>query len=183
MASPVHHLEIGQAGQANNLLVGDYFVRVDDPNGKPKQVTNDLGSHFEFDGRVNKKLSKDTMVRRVGEAADGELALRASETFRAAVQALELNGDVQQWSVMMSDVLSRAVSAGLEDVLLPLEKLEKQGSAVFAKARRSHDQAAAASLTPAVRKRWVADVRDVATRMEAPMAEAFRHFVRSTLSG
>ncbi len=183
MADPKHHLEIDQVGPAKHLQVGDHFVFTDGENPGQHEVTQDHDSHLEFDGRVNKKLSKDVMVKRVGEHDPGERTERAVAALTGAVRALEQSGDIQQWNVTMSDVISRAAASGMEDAVMPLEKLSKQGAAVFSRARQQHGKMAIDLLVPAVRKRWSADVAGVTQVVRGSLMESVRLLVRAVISG
>lgn len=176
-------LEVDQVGPASQLQVGDLFVFTDGQDRNQHEVTQDLGSHLEYDGRVNRRLSKDVMVKRVGAPNPGERTERAVQALMGAVQTLEKTGDVQAWSVAMSDVISRAAASGMEDAVLPLEKLAKQGSAVFARAREQHGKAASDLLVPAVKKRWAADVASVAQVVRSSLMENVRRVVRGYLQG
>jgi hypothetical protein len=182
VALPENHLEIDEVGPASHLQVGDRFVFTDGKDGRQHEVTQDLESHLEFDGRPNKRLSKDVMVKRVGERDPAEMTERAVAALTAAVKNLERTGDVQQWAVAMSDVLARAAGSGMQDLLLPLEKLQKQGSAVFSKARPGHGKMAVDALVPAVRKRWAADVASVTQAVRSELLEGVRHLVRAVLT-
>lgn len=183
MTDPKHHLEIDQIGPANQLQVGDQFVFTDGKDRNQHEVTQDHDSHLEFDGRVNKKLSKDVMVKRVGEHDPGERTERAVATLTACVRGLETSGDIQQWNIVMSDMISRAAASGMQDTLTPLEKLAKQGAAVFSKVRSAHGKAAIDLLVPAVRKRWAADVASVIQTVRGSLLEDVRRVVRAVLCG
>lgn len=176
-------LEVDQVGPASQLQVGDRFVFTDRRDPNQHEVTQDLDSHFEYDGRVNRRLSKDVMVKRVGEPNLGERTDRAVTALTAAVKALESSGDVQAWTVAMTDVINRAAGSGMDDAIVPLEKLEKQGSAVFSKARPQHGKMAVDLLVPAVRKRWSADVGAAVQVIRSSLMENVRRVVRAVLTG
>ncbi len=182
MAGLKEQLEVEQVGPAKQLAVGDLFVFTDGQDRGQHEVTQDHGSHLEYDGRVNRKLSKDVMVKRVGAPNPGEQTERAVQALMAAVKGLENSGDVQGWTVAMSDVISRAAASGMDDAVLPLEKLEKQGSAVFSKVRAQNGKPASELLVPAVRKRWAADVAAVSDVVRSSLMEDVRRFVRAVLA-
>jgi len=182
VTTPKEQLEIDQIGPASKLQVGDLFVFIDGSDSNQHEVTQDLDSHFEYDGRVNKKLTKDMMVQRVGAPNLGERTARAVTALQTAVKSLEQTGNVQQWAVMMSDVISRVGASGMHDAVLPLEKLAKQGSAVFAKVRQAHRKLAVDQLVPMVRKRWAADVTSVIQIIHNSLMEDVRRLVRAVLT-
>lgn len=161
--------------------MGDRFAFADGRDGGEHEVTQDLGSHLEFDGRPNKRLSKDTMVKRVGEHDPGERTSIVLAALGRAVSELERGGDVSAWAASVSDVVSRAVAHGMGDVVLPLEKLGKQGAAVFARARPRQGEKAIDALAPAVRKRWAAEARAVEALIQTSLMEGVRAVVRGVL--
>lgn len=185
MAGENHRLEVNQAGPASFLQVGDKFIFTGGtPDNREHTVTQDLSSHFEYDGRPNKKLSKDTPVQRVGAPDPGETTERVVAALTNAVRGLEQTGDVAKWAQSVADVISRAAAAGMDqDVVLSLEKLEKQGSAVFARARVYHGKSAVEDLNAAIRKRWAADVNAVVQSVRGALLEDLREFVRGVILG
>ncbi len=186
METGKRRLEPGDRGPASSLNVGDRFTLIGGADAKEHQITQDLDSHLEYDGRPNKRLSKDTMVTRIGEHDPGERTASVVASLKQAVKGLEYSGDVSKWSVDVSDVVSRAASYGMSDVILSLEKLGKQGSAVFSKTRSQHGKMAADSLNNAVKRRWAADVGVVVKMMEQELMEnvnsdVLRELVRAVL--
>lgn len=185
MAGENHRLEVNQVGPASFLKVGDKFVFTGGvPDKREHTITQDLESHLEYDGRPNKKLSKDQSVQRVGAPDPGENTERVVAALTNAVRALEQTGDVSQWAQGVTDVISRAAAAGMDqDVILALEKLEKQGSAVFARARVFHGKTAVEDLNVAIRKRWAADVNSVTQLVRSALLEDLRQLVRGIILG
>ncbi len=181
MADLKHHLEIDQVGPATQLKIGDQFVFTDGQDRQQHEVTQDLDSHLEFDGRPNKRLSKDVMVRRVGERDPGEMTERAVAALTTAIRNLEGSGNVQQWAVDMSDVINRAAGSGMGDAILPLEKLQNQGAAVFSRVNKAHGKKAVDQLVSAVRKRWAADVASVLDVVRGSLMENVRTLVREVI--
>jgi hypothetical protein len=185
VAGEDHRLGIDQAGPASFLAVGDRFVLSAGEDTREHVVTRDLDSHFEYDGRPDKRLSKDTPVKRVGTPDPGEQTARVVAALSHAVNNLEQTGDMATWANSIADVVSKAVTCGMsDDVLSALEKLERQGSAVFARARVSHGKAAVDDLNVAVRKRWTADVNQAKSRVETALAEGvdvLRQVVREVI--
>ncbi len=121
------------------------------------------------------------MVKRVGERDPSEMTKRATAALTTAVQNLEGSGDVQQWAVDMSDVISRAAGSGMQDAILPLEKLQNQGAAVFSRIHQVHMKTAVDQLVPAVRKRWAADVATVVEIVRGSLMENVRILVREVI--
>ncbi len=182
MAGEKHRLEVDEVGPASFLSVGDRFMFNGGSDAREHTVTQDFDSHFEYDGRPNKRLSKDTPVKRVGAPDPGERTERVVNALTTAVRGLEMTGDLAQWANAISDVISRAATYGMdEDVILSLEKLEKQGSAVFAHAQLSHGKKAIDSLNNAIRKRWVADVTGLTQKVRGALLENLRAYVREIL--
>jgi hypothetical protein len=181
VAESKHHLEIEQVGPASQLNVGDRFVFTDGQDRRQHEVTQDLDSHLEFDGRPNKRLSKDVMVKRVGEHDPGEMTERAVAALTTAVRNLEGSGDVQRWAIDMSDVINRAAGSGMRDAILPLEKLQNQGAAVFSRIHQAHGKTAVEQLVPAIRKRWTADVAIVVEIVRGSLMENVRILVREVI--
>lgn len=182
MAGEKHRLEVDEVGPASFLNVGDKFMFNGGPDAREHTITQDLDSHFEYDGRPNKRLSKDTPVKRIGAPDPGERTDRVVAALQTAVRGLELTGDVALWANAISDVISRAATYGMDqDVILSLEKLEKQGSAVFARAQLSHGKGAIDSLNNAIRKRWTADVSGVTQKLRGALLEDLRAFVREVI--
>jgi len=173
----LEHLEIDQVGPASKLQVGDRFVFTDGQDRREHEITQDLESHLEFDARPNKRLSKDVMVKRVGEHDPGERTERAVAALMSAVKGLEGSGNIQQWAVTMSDVISRAAASGMQDAILPLEKLQNQGAAVFSRTNGTHGKNAVDLLVPAVRKRWAADIATVVEIVRGSLMESVRQLV------
>ena len=182
MAELKHHLEIDQVGPAVQLNVGDRFVFMDGTDGREHQVTQDVESHLEFDGRPNKRLSKDVLVKRIGEHDPGERTERGIAALTATVKALEGSGDVQQWAIAMSDVINRAAGSGMHNAIIPLEKLQNQGNAVFSRVNQAHGKTAVNQLVPAVRKRWAADVASVVEIIRGSLIEnTLRQIIREAI--
>lgn len=129
-------------------------------------ITDDHGSHFEYDGRPNKRLSKDAAVERVGRPDPGERTDRVVATLEGAVAALSSSGDVAAWMTAMGDVVSRAAAYGMDEVVLSLEKLEKLGTALFARAKGKRG-AAVDALDARSRKEWDRATADAAARLRA----------------
>lgn len=184
MAGEKHRLEVDEVGPASFLNVGDKFMFSGTADPNEHTITQDLDSHFEYDSRPNKRLSKDTPVKRVGAHDPGERTERTVSALSIAIRGLEMTGDVAQWANAISDVISRAATYGMdEDVILSLEKLEKQGSAVFARARLQYGKAAVDSLNNAIRKRWAADVASVTQKVRGALLEDLRALVRAIING
>ncbi len=183
MAGEKHRLEVDEVGPAKFLSVGDKFMFSGGVDANEHTVSQDLDSHFEYDSRPNKRLSKDTPVKRVGAPDPGERTERVVSALATAIRGLEMTGDVAQWANAVSDVISRAATYGMdENVILSLEKLEKQGSAVFARARLQHGKAAVDSLNNAIRKRWAADVGAMTQMLRGALLEDLRALVRAIIS-
>lgn len=88
-------LKVGESGMATDLKVGDRFVFVDQGRDKKQHtITNDAQSHFEYDGRPNKILSKAETVTRVGEADPNENLDHYSNELKNALHQLETVGDI-----------------------------------------------------------------------------------------
>lgn len=152
-------LDVGESGLASHLAVGDRFVFLDDRAGREHVVTNDVESHFEYDGRPNKILSKSDMVRRVGEADQGERAERVVKMLRTAVARVEMDGDTSAWMESMANLASTLVAYGIPDAIGSVEKLERLGTAVFSRTRVRRG-AALDGLEPRRRKEWRSTVND-----------------------
>lgn len=172
MAGEKHRLEVEEVGPASFLSVGDKFMFHGGSDGREHTITQDLDSHFEYDGRPNRRLSKDTPVKRVGAPDPGERTERVVQALTNAVRGLEATGDQSEWANAMADVIQRAATYGMDDVILPLEKLQKQGAAVFARARVFQGKSAADDLNVAIRKRWAADVNAVAQKLRDSILES-----------
>ncbi len=182
MAGEKHRLEVDEVGPASFLNVGDRFMFNGGPDAREHTITQALDSHFEYGGRPNKRLSKDTPVKRVGAPDPGERTERTVNALTTAIRGLEMTGDVAQWANAVSDVISRAATYGMDqDVIVSLEKLEKQGSAVFARANLSHGKKAVDSLNNAIRKRWAADVASVMQKVRGALLEDLRAYVREII--
>lgn len=87
-------LRVGESGMSTGLKVGNRFVFVDGRDKKEHTVTNDLGSHFEYDGRPNKILSKGETVTRVGEANPNENLDHYKTELENALHQIETVGDI-----------------------------------------------------------------------------------------
>lgn len=88
-------LKVGESGIATDLKVGDRFVFVDQGRDKKQHtVTNDVGSHFEYDGKPNKILSKAETVTRVGEANPNENLDHYKTELENALHQIETVGDI-----------------------------------------------------------------------------------------
>lgn len=87
-------LRVGESGMSTGLKVGNRFVFVDGRDKKEHTVTNDLGSHFEYDGKPNKILSKGETVTRVGEADPNENLYHYKEELKNTLYNLETVGDI-----------------------------------------------------------------------------------------
>lgn len=147
-------LEVGETGQAKNLELGDTFRLVDGDDKRDHVVTDDHGSHFEYDGRPNKRLSKDTLVRRVGKPNEGESKDRLLNLYDASCRNLEKDGNVQAWLVALNDVISRAVSLGMDDAMPSFDKLERVSTAIFSRAKGKRGKLALDLLDTNDRKTW-----------------------------
>ena len=155
------------------LAVGDRFVFFDARDGAEHEVTGDPDSHFEYDGRPNRRLSKDTLVKRVGKRDSGEALDRILDRLNMAVGRLQRDGDVSAWAGAVADILSRVTTHGMDDAAIPLEKLARLGDALFSKLRKRRGKDAVESLPTHDRKRWdaaVAGVEDALSRA-AELAE------------
>lgn len=182
MAKASHRLEIGQLGSAKHLVVGDKFVLGDGSDPHEHTITHDQGSHFQYDNRVNKRLSKDTLVKRVGEFEIGERTNIVSVLLKNAVKAVETDADVNRWSASMTNIITRAANYGMQnDVVMALEKLEKHGSAVFSRVKMYNNKKAIDEVNPAVRKRWTAEVNHVSSLISDALIEGLRTLVRCIL--
>ena len=148
------HLDIEQTGAAKHLVVGDRFVFVDGNDKREHVVTADHDSHFEYDSRPNKHLSKDTLVKRVGAHDVGERKTRIVSSLETAIKQLNKNGDLSAWMVSMSDIVSTAINYGMNETVLQLEKLEKLGTALFSHAQGRREKAAIETLEKRASKEW-----------------------------
>lgn len=184
MAGENHRLDIDEVGPASFLTVGDKFMFHGGNDAREHTVTQDLDSHFEYDGRPNKRLSKDTPVRRVGAPDPNERAERITSILQLAVKNLEQTADTTKWTVAMSDLIQRAAAYGMgEKAIQSIERLEKQGSAVFARARVYHGKSAVEDLNAAVRKRWSAEVNATVQALQNALLEDLREVVRGIILG
>lgn len=160
----VSRLEVDEIGQSNNLQIGDKFVFVSGPDKREHTITNNLESHFEYDGNPSRKLSKGEIVKRVGQHDSGERRGRTLDSLSSAIKTLNKTGDVASWMNAMSDVLSRVLSIGMKEVVLDLEKLEKLGTVLFSKSAGKNNKMAIDTLDPKSRKEWIRAVES-ATKM------------------
>lgn len=160
----VPRLEVDEIGQSNNLQIGDKFVFVNGPDKREHTITNNLESHFEYDGNPSRKISKGEIVKRVGKYDSGERRARTIDSLNLAIKNLNKTGDVASWMNTMSDVLSRAFAIGMEDVILDLEKLERLGTRLFSKSAGKNNKMAIDTLDPKSRKEWIRAVES-ATKM------------------
>lgn len=147
-------LDVGETGLAKHLVVGDRFVFVGGPDGREHEITNDHGSHFEYDGRPNKVLSKGMAVKRAGAHDVGERTDRVVSALQAAIKSLNRSGDLSAWMASMSDVVSMVVNYGMDEIVLKLEKLEKLGTGLFSQAKGRRDRTAIETLDTRSYKEW-----------------------------
>lgn len=177
-------LDVGETGQAKNLDIGDSFRFVDGNDKKDHLITNDHGSHFEYDGRPNKRLSKDTLVVRVGKPNEGESKDKLVVMFDKACRDLEREGDVSAWLVSLNDVISRAITLGMDDLMRSFDKLERTSTASFSRSKGKRGSLAVDSLSVSDRKQWFAVKEEVRSQIqEFVVIESFRAAIRSILSG
>lgn len=165
----VTHLDIGETGSAKHLAVGDRFVYVGGPDNREHEITNDYGSHFEYDGRPNKRLSKDTPVKRVGKHDVGERTNRAVSALETAIKKLNQTGDLSLWMSSMSDIVSIAINYGMSEIVQKLEKLEKLGTGLFSHAKGKHNKSAIDTLNVHSRKQWNQASADAVAAMQSVM--------------
>lgn len=177
-------LDVGETGIAKHLVVGDRFVFVGGPDGREHEVTDDHGSHFEYDGRPNKILSKDAAVKRAGAHDVGERTDRVVSALEGAIKNLNRAGDLSAWMTSMSDVVSTVLNYGMEEVVLELEKLEKLGTALFSQAKGRRDRTALETLDTRSYKEWnratadaVASLRSVVV-VESTLRPLVKEIVR-----
>jgi hypothetical protein len=150
----VARLDVGEIGPAKHLTVGDRFVLVSGRDNREHEITADHGSHFEYDGRPNKMLSKDEPVRRAGKHDVGERTDRVVSQLEGAIKLLNQSGDLSAWMSSMSDVVSSVLNYGMDEVVLQLEKLEKLGTALFSQAKGRRDRTALETLDTRSYKEW-----------------------------
>jgi hypothetical protein len=150
----VTHLDVGETGAAKHLVVGDRFVFFGNADQREHVITADHGSHFEYDSRPNKRLSKDTLVKRSGAHDVGERTDRVVSALAGAIKQLNRYGDLSTWMSSMSDVVSTVLTYGMDEVVLQLEKLEKLGTALFSRAKGQRDRSAIETLDARSRKEW-----------------------------
>jgi hypothetical protein len=148
------HLDIEQTGAAKHLVVGDRFVFVDGNDKREHVITADQDSHFEYDSRPNKHLSKDTLVKRVGTHDVGERKSRIVSSLEIAIKQLNKSGDISAWMISMSDIVSTAINYGMNETVLQLEKLEKLGTALFSHAKGRREKTAIETLDKRNVKEW-----------------------------
>jgi len=165
----VARLDIGETGPAKHLVVGDRFVFVGGPDAREHEITDDHESHFEYDGRPNKILSKNTAVRRAGAHNVGERTDRAVATLEAAIKNLNRSGDLSAWMASMSDVVSTVLNYGMEEVVLELEKLEKLGTALFSQAKGRRNRTALETLDTRSYKEWNRATADAVASLRSVM--------------
>lgn len=162
-------LDVGETGPAKHLVVGDRFVFVGGPDGREHEITDDHGSHFEYDGRPNKVLSKDAAVKRAGAHDVGERTDRVVSALEAAIKSLNRAGDLSAWMTSMSDVVSTVLNYGMEEVVLKLEKLEKLGTALFSQAKGRRDRTALETLDTRSYKEWNRATADAVASLRSVM--------------
>lgn len=136
-------------------------------DGREHEITDDHGSHFEYDGRPNKRLSKDEPVRRVGQHEVGERTDRVVSQLEGAIKLLNQSGDLSAWMSSMSDVVSSVLNYGMDEVVLKLEKLEKLGTALFSQAKGRRDHSAIETLDTRSYKEWNRTTADVVAALRA----------------
>jgi hypothetical protein len=160
-------LEVDETGIANNLRVGDRFKFVNFNDTREHVITNDHDSHYEYDGRLNKRLSKDTLVTRVGERDKGERLDRILSDLYEACRHLENSGDISLWMSAMSDIVHRAISYNMpQEVILKIEKLEKLGTDMFSKSKGKHGSSAYNTLEVKYKKQWELSKKDTQQTMK-----------------
>ena len=169
IANSVARLDVGETGPAKHLVVGDRFIFVGGPDSREHEVTDDHESHFEYDGRPNKILSKDTAVKRAGAHDIGERTDRVVSMLEAAIKNLNRVGDLSVWMSSMSDVVSTVLNYGMEEVVLKLEKLEKLGTALFSQAKGRRDRNAIETLDTRSYKEWNRATSDAVTALRSVM--------------
>lgn len=169
IANHVTHLDIDETGSAKHLAVGDRFVFVGGPDSREHEVTNDFGSHFEYDGRPNKRLSKDTPIKRVGTHDVGERTNRIVSALETAIKRLNQTGDLSLWMSSMSDIVSVAINYGMNEIVLKLEKLEKLGTGLFSHAKGRRNYSAIETLDARSRKEWNQTSADAIAALKSVM--------------
>lgn len=183
ITNKVSHLDIGETGIAKHLLVGDHFVFLSGRDQREHEITKDQGSHFEYDGRPNKILSKDMAVKRVGNHVPGEKTQRAVSALKAAIDNLTRDGDLSAWMSSMSDVVSVVIGYGMEEVVVKLEKLEKLGTSLFSHAKGRRNRTALDTLSTHSVKEWKRATTDAINSLQSVMMveSPLRYLVRKII--
>jgi hypothetical protein len=163
----VTRLDIGETGSAKNLLVGDRFVLINGSDNREHEITADHDSHFEYDGRPNKRLSKDQLVKRVGLHNKGERVDRIVTTLETAIKNLNKTGDVSSWMTSVGNVVSMAVNYNMSEAVLQIEKLEKLGTTIFSRAKGRRNHSAIETLDNKSRKEWNSAAENMITTLRS----------------
>lgn len=156
----VKHLDVNEIGYANDLKVGDSFLFKNSADSNQHLITSDEGSHFVYDNKPSKKLSKDTLVQRVGKRDPKETLERAKAFFEHAIKEIEANGDVVQWVSNVEKLQSMLATYNYSELSLQiLDKLQKLGVALFGKSKGKKQSKAIDTLQSSDRKKWQEEVK------------------------
>jgi len=87
-------LKIGDSGLASELKVGHRFIFLNQKDKKEHVITSDMESHFLYDNKPNKILSKAEIVKRIGEANPNEDLEHYQNQLESSLKDLENTGDI-----------------------------------------------------------------------------------------